>query len=161
MSALGAVVFDDQSAASRFCARLEVLADRDAVGLHDLAVLHRRPDERLTLEPRPSAHGAFWGLLVGLLLWPRWLGLPAATVDAAAARLDRWRLTPEWADAVSRGVSPGDVVVLFLVDDLADELFAAVRDAPGDLFPLWLGERTPITLTDTFGGDSALVDDEV
>lgn len=152
MGGVGAVVFDDLPAAARFRSRLESLAGGGDLVLRDLAILQRRPDERLTLELQRGSHGTFWGLLVGLLLWPRWLGATTNMVDETTAKLDRWRLTPDWAEAVARSVGPGDVAVLFLFDDLPEDLFAAVRDTEGDLFPMYLTDTTRATLTDTFGG---------
>jgi uncharacterized membrane protein len=157
MAGLAAIVFDDQLAAARFRTRLEELEATGVVRLLDLALVHRRPDERITLELPRSAGGGFWGLLVGLLLWPRWLGVSTPLLREAVATLDVAGVTSDWADAVARSLAPGDVAVLVLVDTIPEAMLAAVRETQGDLFPVPLSEPARSVLLDIFGGAGSAV----
>lgn len=153
MSELAAVVYDDPHAAGDFEARLRTMHRRGELQLEGMTVLRRRLDDRLTLSPqRPSVLDTFWGLLVGLVLWPHWLGMTPEIPPAAAATLDTWGLTPGWADAVARNVAPGDVAVMFLAGDLPEPLLRAVQATQGDLFHMRLTEQMKVRLTEAFGG---------
>lgn len=153
MSELVAVVFDDSQSATDFEARILDLDRQGLLRLEGLTVLRRRLDDRLTLRHRHSSHlDTFWGLLVGLVLWPHWLGMASEIPAPAAATLDAWGLTPGWADAVARNIAPGNVAVMFLTSGLPESLLGAVRVTEGDLFHMRLTEPMKLRLTEAFGG---------
>lgn len=152
MSELVAVVFDDPLSAADFEDRVLDLDRQGILQLESLTVLRRRLDDRLTLRHQQSHLDTFWGLLVGLVLWPRWLGMTSEIPLPAAATLDTWGLTPEWADAVAKSIAPGDVAVMFLASGLPDQLLGAVRVTEGDLFHMRLTEPMKVRLTEAFGG---------
>lgn len=157
MSELAAVVFDDQPAATDFRLHLEALNDRRVLLLEGLAVLRRGLDDRVTLQPTPASDLCpFWGLLVGLVLWPHWLGMAPGMPSGPVATLDSWGLDPDWAAAVATSVEPGDVAVLFLADGLPGPVLEAVRRVGGDLFHLRLTEQMKVSLTEAFGGSPTL-----
>lgn len=152
MSELVAVVFDDPHAAADFEARVRGL-DRRVARVEGLTVVRRRLDDRLTVSRQPASElDTFWGLLVGLVLWPHWLGMTEELPAAAAATLDTWGLAPGWADAVAKNVAPGNVAVMFLASDLPPTLLTAVRATEGDLFHIRLTEPMKLRLTEAFGG---------
>lgn len=159
MSELVAVVFDDPLAAGDFEARVRELDLHAGLRIEGLTVVRRRLDDRLTVRRQlPSRLDTFWGLLVGLVLWPHWLGMTEAMPASAAATLDTWGLTPGWADAVAKNVAPGNVAVLFLASDLSEALLSAVRSAEGDLFHMRLTEPMKVRLTEAFGGLGQMVE---
>lgn len=156
MGELAAVVFDDQPAAADFQAQLEALAERGVIHLEGATVLRRHLDDRLTIQHEgPSELDTFWGLLVGLVLWPHWLGMAPQRTTGATATLDSWGLAPGWADAVAENMAPGNVAVMFLADRLRDPVLRAVRTTRGDLFRLRLTTRMKASLTEAFGGRPA------
>jgi uncharacterized membrane protein len=151
MGELAVVVYDDRPAADGFLTRLTDLHARGSLHIRGLAVVRRRLDDRLTLDrTSPKDQSGFWGLLVGLVLWPIWLG--AEITPALASTLDDWGITPAWADTVAHNIEPGNVAVLFFADHLPAPLLDAIRTTEGDLFHLPLSGHMHARLVEAFGG---------
>lgn len=159
MCELVAVAFDDQPEITTFLDGLEALEAERLVQVMTGVRLHRLLDERLRLE-RTSGRSAgldcFWGLFVGLVLWPAWLAARPATAFGlpveVLARLDEWGVPLDWARDVCHHVGPGNRAVLLLVEWLPDVLVESVRLTRGDLLRASLRPRGEHRLRAAFGG---------
>lgn len=159
MGELATVVFDHEWGASEFQDRVSSMEAAGDVTVFTGAHLHRQIDDRLRLDRtmgRPGDADYFWGLFVGLLIWPQWVaaggpGMSELPLDVLA-RLDDWAVPLDWANEVCQHLRPGNRAVLLMVERLPVPLLDAVRATRGDLFRVSLPAHSQFRLCQAFGG---------
>jgi uncharacterized membrane protein len=128
MSQMIVFVFKDGTGAERMRDALGQLQKRQLVTLSDAAVVVRKQDGKVKVKQAVSLvgagalGGAFWGMLIGLLLWAPWLGLAIGTVSGAlGGALTDVGVDDEFIKEVGNTIEPGHSALFLLVEDWTED----------------------------------------
>lgn len=127
MSDLVVLAFDTEHGATQMRDKLVDLQKQDIIQLEDAAVVIRRQDGKVKVRQAVSLvgvgalGGAFWGMLIGLILWVSW---PGMAMDGKFADIG---VDDTFINEVGNTLQPGHSALFLLVvkgdgDKLAQEL---------------------------------------
>jgi len=134
MDNLFVLKFDNEASAERVLETLKRLQDQQLIKVEDAAILTVQRDGKPKIR---QAHnlvgagalgGAFWGLLVGALLFVPILGLAAGAVTGAlAGKMSDLGLSDDFIKQVASSIQPGEAALFLLtsqgvVDKVVPEL---------------------------------------
>jgi uncharacterized membrane protein len=159
MSDLVVVAFDNETEALDMRDALIGLQEQRLVVLDDAAVLVRRLDGKVKVKQAVSLvgtgamGGAFWGMLIGLLFWMRWLGLNLPAMPGAVGRaLDDCGLGHEFVQVVGQAIQPGDSALFLLIREASPgKLMEELKQFNGQILQTPLSLQAEAKLREAFG----------
>ncbi|MFN2156804.1 MAG: DUF1269 domain-containing protein [Anaerolineae bacterium] len=159
MSDLVVVAFDNETGALGMRDALISLQKQRLVTLDDAALMVRRLDGKIRVRQAVclvgvgTMGGAFWGLLIGLLLWMPWLGfsLPAMHGGVGTA-LGDCGLDHEFVKAVGNAIQPGNSALFLLIREATPEkLMDELKQFNGQILQASLSHEAETKLKEAFG----------
>jgi uncharacterized membrane protein len=159
MSDLVVVAFDNETGAPGMRDALISLQKQHLVTLDDAALMVRMLDGRIKVKQAVrlvgagTMGGAFWGLLIGLLLWMPWLGLALPTMPGAVGKaLGDYGLDQEFVRAVGDAIQPGDSALFLLIREATPEkLMDELKQFNGQILQASLSYEAESKLKEAFG----------
>jgi len=160
MAELIVLAFDDEQGALQMRDQLLDIREQRMLQLADAAVVVRRQDGKVKVKQLTelvgsgALGGAFWGVLIGLLLAAPWLGLAVGAIAGAAiGSLADYGVDDKFIKEVGNTIQPGQSA-LFLLIHLADleKLMPRLQEFHPTILQTTLSEEHEAKLRDAFGG---------
>jgi len=160
MAELIVLAFDNEDGALQMRDKLLDIREQRMLQLADAAVVVRRQDGKVKVKQLTelvgsgALGGAFWGVLIGLLLAAPWLGLAVGAIAGAAiGSLADYGVDDKFIKEVGNTIQPGQSA-LFLLIHLADleKLMPRLQEFHPTILQTTLSEEHEAKLRDAFGG---------
>ncbi len=162
MSDLVVVAFDNETDAEKLQAQMKRLQKEHLVTLEDAAVVVRKADGNVKIKQSTSLvgagalGGAFWGLLIGLVLRVMWWGLAVGTVlGAIRGKFKDIGVDDKFIKEVGETIQPGHSAIFLLIrESTPDRLIDELKGYKGTVLKTSLSEDDETKLRAAFGAEA-------
>ena len=159
MSELVVIAFDDETGAGEMRDALVALQKQRLVTLDDAAVVIRRANGKVKVRQAENLvgagalGGAFWGMLIGLLLWMPWMGMAVGALSGAlGGALSGYGLDDGFVKEVARTIQPGHSALFLLIREATpDRLVDELKRFNGKIMQTSLSKDDEARLKEAFG----------
>jgi uncharacterized membrane protein len=160
MAELIVLAFGDEQGALQMRDKLLEIREQRMLQLADAAVVVRRQDGKVKVKQLTelvgsgALGGAFWGVLVGLLLAAPWLGLAVGAIAGAAiGGLADYGVDDKFMKDVGNTIQPGHSALFLLIHRAnLEKLMPRLQEFHPTILQTTLSEEDEAKLRDTFGG---------
>ncbi len=162
MSDLVVVAFDNETDAEKLQAEMKRLQKEHLVTLEDAAVVVRKADGKVNIKQSTSLvgagalGGAFWGLLIGLVLRVMWWGLAVGTVlGAIRGKFKDIGVDDKFIKEVGETIQPGHSAIFLLIrESTPDRLIDELKGYKGTVLKTSLSKDDETKLRAAFGAEA-------
>jgi uncharacterized membrane protein len=162
MSDLIVVAFDNETDAEKLQAEMKWLQKEHLVTLEDAAVVVRKADGKVKIKQSTSLvgagalGGAFWGLLIGLVLRLMWWGLAVGTVlGAIRGKFKDIGVDDKFIKEVGETIQPGHSAIFLLIrESTPDRLIDELKGYKGTVLKTSLSKDDETKLRAAFGAEA-------
>ena len=162
MSDLVVVAFDNETDAEKLQAEMKRLQKEHLVTLEDAAVVVRKADGKVKIKQSTSLvgagalGGAFWGLLIGLVLRVMWWGLAVGTVlGAIRGKFKDIGVDDKFIKEVGETIQPGHSAIFLLIrESTPDRLIDELKGYKGTVLKTSLSKDDETKLRAAFGAEA-------
>jgi uncharacterized membrane protein len=159
MATLVVLTFKNETGADQMRDKLAGLQKLQIISLADAAVVVRRQDGKVKVKQACSlvgvgaVGGAFWGMLVGLLFYAPWLGLPMGTDSGAQdGALHDMGVDDKFIKEVAGTIEPGDSALFLLVTSWTeDRVMNEIKDFDAEVLQTSLSKEDQAKLKAALG----------
>jgi uncharacterized membrane protein len=159
MSSLLVFAFTDEGGADRMIADLQSLQKQQLITIFDAASVIRKPDGKIQIKQVNSLvgsgawGGAFWGMLIGLLFYMPWLGMPVCSIkDAMARKIIDCGISDNFIEEVGLTIRTGYSALFLMVARMAEQrIVEALARNKATLLRANLSKEDEINLREAFG----------
>lgn len=159
MSELVVIAFENEAGAAEMWDALIELQRQRLVALDDAALVIRRPDNKVKVKQavglvgNGALGGAFWGMLIGLLFWMPWLGMPVDTVGRAlGGKVSDCGVDDGFVREVASTIQPGHSALFLLIRAaMPGKLVEKLEQFNGKIMQMFLSKDDEARLKHTFG----------
>ena len=128
MSDLIVFAFPNEDGAFSMDDTIHQLKKEELMTLDDAAVVIRKPDGKIKVKQSTNlvgagaVGGAFWGMLIGLLLWAPWLGLAfGAVAGAITGEMYDYGIDDDFIKEVGATIKPGGSALFLLISKWTED----------------------------------------
>ena len=162
MSDLVVVAFDNETDAEKLQAEMKRLQKEHLITLEDAAVVVRKADGKVKIKQSTSLvgagalGGAFWGLLIGLVLRVMWWGLAVGTVlGAIRGKFKDIGVDDKFIKEVGETIQPGHSAIFLLIrESTPDRLIDELKGYKGTVLKTSLSNDDETKLRAAFGAEA-------
>ncbi len=162
MSDLVVVAFDNDTDAEKLQAEMKRLQKEHLITLEDAAVVVRKADGRVKVKQSTSLvgagalGGAFWGLLIGLVLRLMWWGLAVgAVLGAIRGKFKDIGVDDKFIKEVGETIQPGHSAIFLLIrESTPDRLIDELKGYKGTVLKTSLSRDDETKLRAAFGAEA-------
>lgn len=162
MSDLVVVAFDNETDAEKLQAEMKRLQKEHLVTLEDAAVVVRKADGKVKVKQSTSLvgagalGGAFWGLLIGLVLRVMWWGLAVGIVlGALRGKFKDIGVDDKFIKEVGETIQPGNSAIFLLIrEPTPDRLIDELKGYRGTVLKTSLSKDDEAKLRAAFGAEA-------
>ena len=162
MSDLVVVAFDNETDAEKLQAEMKRLQKEHLITLEDAAVVVRKADGKVKIKQSTSLvgagalGGAFWGLLIGLVLRVMWWGLAVGTVlGAIRGKFKDIGVDDKFNKEVGETIQPGHPAIFLLIrESTPDRLIDELKGYKGTVLKTSLSKDDETKLRAAFGAEA-------
>ena len=162
MSDLVVVAFDNETDAEKLQAEMKRLQKEHLITLEDAAVVVRKADGKVKIKQSTSLvgagalGGAFWGLLIGLVLRVMWWGLAVGTVlGAIRGKFKDIGVDDKFIKEVGETIQPGHSAIFLLIrESTPDRLIDELKGYKGTVLKTSLSKDDETKLRAAFGAEA-------
>ncbi len=162
MSDLVVVAFDNETDAEKLQAEMKRLQKEHLITLEDAAVVVRKADGTVKIKQSTSLvgagalGGAFWGLLIGLVLRVMWWGLAVGTVlGAIRGKFKDIGVDDKFIKEVGETIQPGHSAIFLLIrESTPDRLIDELKGYKGTVLKTSLSKDDETKLRAAFGAEA-------
>jgi uncharacterized membrane protein len=162
MSDLVVVAFDNETDADKLQAEMKRLQKEHLITLEDAAVVVRKADGKVKIKQSTSLvgagalGGAFWGLLIGLVLRVMWWGLAVGTVlGAIRGKFKDIGVDDKFIKEVGETIQPGHSAIFLLIrESTPDRLIDELKGYKGTVLKTSLSRDDETKLRAAFGAEA-------
>ncbi len=162
MSDLVVVAFDNETDAEKLQAEMKRLQKEHLVTLEDAAVVVRKADGKVKVKQSTSLvgagalGGAFWGLLIGLVLRVMWWGLAVGIVlGALRGKFKDIGVDDKFIKEVGETIQPGNSAIFLLIrESTPDRLIDELKGYRGTVLKTSLSKDDEARLRAAFGAEA-------
>ncbi len=162
MSDLVVVAFDNETDAEKLQAEMKRLQKEHLITLEDAAVVVRKADGKVKIKQSTSLvgagalGGAFWGLLIGLVLRVMWWGLAVGTVlGAIRGKFKDIGVDDKFIKEVGETIQPGHSAIFLLMrESTPDRLIDELKGYKGTVLKTSLSKNDETKLRAAFGAEA-------
>jgi uncharacterized membrane protein len=159
MAELIVLAFDDEEGALQMRDKLLEIRKQRMLQLADAAVVVRRQDGKMQVKQLTelvgsgALGGAFWGVLIGLLLAVPWLGLAVGAVAGAAiSSLTDYGVDDKFIKEVGDTIQPGHSALFLLIHRAnLEQLMPRLKEFHPTILQTTLSEEDEVRLREAFG----------
>ena len=161
MSDLIVLDFDSEDGAFQMRDKLLQMQKMELITLSDAAIVTRHGDGKPKVKQLNSLvgagamGGAFWGLLIGLLLFAPWLGMAAGALGGAlGGKFTDIGVDDKFIKQVAETIQPGHSALFLLVEKVvADKVMPEIESFNATVIQTSLSEEQEAKLKDAFHHD--------
>ncbi len=162
MSDLVVVAFDNETDAEKLQAEMKRLQKEHLITLEDAAIVVRKADGKVKIKQSTSLvgagalGGAFWGLLIGLVLRVMWWGLAVGTVlGAIRGKFKDIGVDDKFIKEVGETIQPGHSAIFLLIrESTPDRLIDELKGYKGTVLKTSLSKDDETKLRAAFGAEA-------
>ncbi len=162
MSDLVVVAFDNETDAEKLQTEMKRLQKEHLVTLEDAAVVVRKMDGKVKVKQSTNLvgagalGGAFWGLLIGLLLRVMWWGFAIGTViGAIRGKFKDIGVDDRFIKEVGETIEPGHSAIFLLIrESTPDRLIDELKGYKGTVLKTSLSKDDEMKLRVAFGAEA-------
>jgi uncharacterized membrane protein len=159
MATLVVLTFKNETGADQMRDKMAGLQKLQIISLADAAVVVRRQDGKVKVKQAVSlvgagaVGGAFWGMLVGLLFYAPWLGLPMSTDSGAQdGVLSDMGVDNKFIKEVASTIAPGHSALFLLVNSWTeDSVMNEIKDSDAEVLQTSLSKEDQAKLKAALG----------
>jgi uncharacterized membrane protein len=159
VSELVVIAFENKAGAAEMRDALIEVQRQQLVALDDAALVIRGIDNKVKVKQAVglvgagSLGGAFWGMLVGLLFWMPWLGMPLDTLSRAlGGKVSDCGVDDGFVREVASTIQPGHSALFLLIRTaMPGRLAEELEQFNGKIMQMSLSKEDEARLRHTFG----------
>jgi uncharacterized membrane protein len=159
MAELIVLAFDDEEGALQMRDKLLEIRKQRMLQLADAAVVVRRQDGKMKVKQLTelagsgALGGAFWGVLIGLLVAAPWLGLAVGAVaGAVVSSLADYGVDDKFIKEVGNTIQPGHSALFLLIHRAnLEQLMPRLQEFQPTILQTTLSEEDEAKLREAFG----------
>jgi uncharacterized membrane protein len=152
-------IFSNEQAANRMTPDLQSLQEQHKLLISDAAALIRKLDGKIKIEHLNSLVGSgtlggpFWGMLIGLLFYMPWLGVPVSTITRILAdKFSVYGISDSFIKEVGATIRPGYSALFLITENLAeDKIIEVLSRHKATLLRINLSKEDESRLREAFG----------
>ncbi len=128
MSRLLVFVLCTEAEVDQMITEIQSLKDQQLITIMDAASVARRLDDSVMIKQADSLTGTdalggpFWGMLIGMLIFLPWLGVPVNTITRSLnSKYSGWGLTDSFIKEVGASIMPGYSALFLLITTMKED----------------------------------------